>query len=596
MERAQSIPPKNPLNFLAGRTSARKSPSLAKGDQPLREKINANKIYHVRPDGLDTNNGLTNRPDGAFLTIQAAVDAAYRLDLNGYRIVIRVAAGVYTDPVVVSGPLVGSRRPEQRPLKIIGDGKVTLSTTNSNALCVGNGAYLLLDRIKTETRDSGHGWVVENHGTLEYRDCEIGDVALDMLAVKYHSSVKARGKLSISGSARSFVHVTAHGRLSFNGQVIAFNPTTPCVFSRYFWGLNDATIALDGATITGLRPTGDTTIHNHSLLNAYSVRNDGGWGYLGVGTLRIEDGSTITADGYRHRTFYVRADADGDTNDGLESTPGRAFKSIQRCIDFIAGLPFNAAAFSTTEPLRIRIADGTYPEFVKLRDMKCCRATLSGNKQSPANVLIGSAHGIATDGSIPTSWAVDGVKLTASNGYCLRVDNRSVVTYRRVEFGSASAGHVKASHGGVAIAEGDYVISGDAPTHLEAVHGGIIDVSSRTVAIKGTPSFSAAFLRARNNSAISANATKWVGRARGARYHVGTCSSIEAKNGAGLSDLPGHLPGSATSGGHADQRHSPEWTERRASIWVSRMSSAIRRYSRLGGVLTTRNQAQAKNL
>ncbi len=78
------------------------------GSSDFRERLSGDRSYHVRPDGSDSNDGLSNTAGGAFATIQNAVDAMMRLDCGNYDVTINVAAGTYPEAVTVSGLVLGS--------------------------------------------------------------------------------------------------------------------------------------------------------------------------------------------------------------------------------------------------------------------------------------------------------------------------------------------------------------------------------------------------------------------------------------------------------------------------------------------------------
>ena len=76
-----------------------------------RTKLLAPRNYYVRADGEDSNDGLTNSPDGAFLTIQKAIDTiADTIDLGGFGAAVLVQPGIYTKGAPLRGGAVGRKR------------------------------------------------------------------------------------------------------------------------------------------------------------------------------------------------------------------------------------------------------------------------------------------------------------------------------------------------------------------------------------------------------------------------------------------------------------------------------------------------------
>jgi hypothetical protein len=71
------------------------------------ELLTADRIYYVRKDGSDSNDGLTDSAGGAFLTISRAVQAIYQLNMNTYDVTVKVGPGTYTEKVVFSSAMVG---------------------------------------------------------------------------------------------------------------------------------------------------------------------------------------------------------------------------------------------------------------------------------------------------------------------------------------------------------------------------------------------------------------------------------------------------------------------------------------------------------
>jgi pectin methylesterase-like acyl-CoA thioesterase len=75
---------------------------------PMREVLTANRTYYVRTDGSDSNTGLANTAGGAFLTLQAAINAAASIDISIYTVTISVAAGTYSSGVITLKACVGA--------------------------------------------------------------------------------------------------------------------------------------------------------------------------------------------------------------------------------------------------------------------------------------------------------------------------------------------------------------------------------------------------------------------------------------------------------------------------------------------------------
>lgn len=74
----------------------------------LREKVASARIYYVRTDGSDTNDGLSDSPSGAKQTISAAVAEMYRADHNGTMPSIYIGDGTYAERITLAGLPVGA--------------------------------------------------------------------------------------------------------------------------------------------------------------------------------------------------------------------------------------------------------------------------------------------------------------------------------------------------------------------------------------------------------------------------------------------------------------------------------------------------------
>lgn len=513
-----------------------------------RAKLTADRTFYVDDGGNNANDGSTALlPMGS---IQQAINVVYQvLDCNGFKVTIQVADGTYTTPITIEGQPLGASDANSQWLQIIGNAttpaNVLISVSGNKALYLSKGAYLWLEGVKITTSAGGYGIYVEQSSVLEYSDIEFGAVSQNMLTANAHSLIRALGPTTVSGDAVSFCHNTGRSRTEFTDQTITFVGTR--TFSIYLWGLNDSSLALDGATLSGPRPNGENGVHDHSLLNAYSLVNASGWGFFGNGPLVNQDSSSIASAAYASRTFYVRSDASSDTNDGGENTVDRAFKTLGGCIEALAILPRDTAWWNSGSGCNIVVADGTYAEGINLRDLPFSSATITGNVTTPANVIISSTSDCIVASGLSTVWTINGCKLTSTGGSGIRAENGSRVLFQNIDFGTATQQHISVKSGAYVQATGNYTISGGAARHLFAQQGRV-DLSSRTVTILNAPAFSSYAFQVLRSSSVLAYSMTFTGSATGARYDVEGNSLIDT-GGGGATYLPGNATGITATGG-----------------------------------------------
>jgi hypothetical protein len=113
--------------------------------------------------------------------------------------------------VRISGRLWHAFDASQRPLSIIGDhstpANVVISTTSNTAFDLW-GAQLYLDGVTIQTTTGGYGLLIRNHSALETGNIRFGNVASEMIACQYKSTMQASGTTDVVGDANSFCHVT----------------------------------------------------------------------------------------------------------------------------------------------------------------------------------------------------------------------------------------------------------------------------------------------------------------------------------------------------------------------------------------------------
>jgi hypothetical protein len=232
----------------------------------VRQKLTANRTYYVRTDGSDSNTGLTDSAGGAFLTIQAAVNAFYALDVGGFVVTIQVRDGTYTGQVRLTGQPPGCTATD--PLILQGNlgtpANVVIQTTNANLLNVTSGAELLLQGFKLSTTTDGICILSQDHARVYVQSCEFGACASAHLEAKDAGEITVANNYTISGSAVSHMHVTTNGFIFYGGGTITLAGTP--AFSAYFIGLNNAHAQFGTTTFSGAATGRRFYVHNNASI------------------------------------------------------------------------------------------------------------------------------------------------------------------------------------------------------------------------------------------------------------------------------------------------------------------------------------------
>lgn len=141
-----------------------------------REVLTSDRIYYVRTDGNDSNNGLTNTSGGAFLTIQKAIDVAATLDLSIYNVTIS-----FFQSFNISSSIICKKGIGQGTLILDGNNTAILTATPENTITLGmiqcSTIGIQLRNFKTEHANPGV-WsfhvVCRNSGYLEIDGLNFG--------------------------------------------------------------------------------------------------------------------------------------------------------------------------------------------------------------------------------------------------------------------------------------------------------------------------------------------------------------------------------------------------------------------------------------
>lgn len=224
-----------------------------------REKLAANRTYYVRADGSDTNSGLTNTPEGAFLTLQAAWNRVATLDTDSYAVGITIGhsgktftSGLSAYPAPIGGAVA------------IDLGGSTISTTSATAIQVYGPTSVSISNGTLATTTGGDCISVNGAGGKLSIGTGItfGACAGNHIRCISGGYVTAGGAYSITGGAAA-MHLNANlgGIMEFAGLTVTLTGTLSFWIFAYAGGnaaISCYASSYTGGTITGTRYTIDT--------------------------------------------------------------------------------------------------------------------------------------------------------------------------------------------------------------------------------------------------------------------------------------------------------------------------------------------------
>jgi len=223
-----------------------------------REVLSADRTYYVRTDGSDSNDGLTNSSGGAFLTIQAAIDAAYAINFNGYTVTISIGAGTYTAGFTANGKPVGLINYTNLVIKG-GTGTATdvvISITSASAALFKLGAKATIQDLKIQTTTAGHGIYANGGSEIHFSNINFGAVAYYAIYVSQSGSkVVADGNYAISGAQARHLSADQKGFIEISSRTVTITGT-PAIAAFAFAAevamVRAASVTFSGAA-TGVR-------------------------------------------------------------------------------------------------------------------------------------------------------------------------------------------------------------------------------------------------------------------------------------------------------------------------------------------------------
>lgn len=196
------------------------------GYSDVKIPLSADLNLYVATTGSDSNDGLTAATP--FATLQKAWDYAQaRIDLNGFNVVVNVAAGTYTAGLVARGAVPGQAGPDS--IKFVGNpsspSTVVVDVTNGCAFRSSFGANFLVDgflvRGSGTAVNQGYG-LYANGGGIVFRNVEFGAASVAKMGATA-ATLQALGPFShVAGAAPSFFFSSLGGVIQISGVAVTF--------------------------------------------------------------------------------------------------------------------------------------------------------------------------------------------------------------------------------------------------------------------------------------------------------------------------------------------------------------------------------------
>ena len=219
--------------------------SLPQGSPDLRERLTAPRSYYVRSDGSDSNTGLSDSSNGAFLTLQHAVNQALTLDNGPYDVTLDIGAGSYGEDLQIAGGLPGSG-----VLRIIGD-TTNPAAVSLNRITCRSGARVNLAGLELTGLDA---LVAESGAWVELADLRLAGSGAGLTVTSAEVSCTATD-LYLGSSLTALAQLRGHARLLAAGSTLTLG-------TGIAWGGAQAGgLDLSGfcrADLTGASFAGDT--------------------------------------------------------------------------------------------------------------------------------------------------------------------------------------------------------------------------------------------------------------------------------------------------------------------------------------------------
>lgn len=245
--------------------------------------------------------------------------------------------------------------------------------------------------------------------------------------------------------------------------------------------------------------------------------------------------------------LYVRSDG-SDTNSGLFDSAAAAFATAARAMAEAAKYDTNGFDIIINEKRSTITESVQFPAV-----FGGGRIVYLGNTSSPSSHVISvtGASAVRAENKYGR-YAVQGFRIqTSTSGSGIKAVGKGVVLeHGNNEFGACADHHIDVDRATL-IRLNDYSITGQAATHINALHSADVDNRNFTTTITGTLNFGTAFIRALRNSYVGMHGgtiNTSGATVTGKRYDAQQ-GSVIFTNGGGANYLPGDSAGTTDSGG-----------------------------------------------
>jgi len=219
------------------------------GVTDLRETLTAPRIYYVRPDGDDANDGHDHAH--AFLTIQKAVDVIFgTLDLDAFNVTIQLADGTYSAGANVTAPRIGTGQ-----VTVQGNadnpGNVIVTAASIGCFRAASGASIVVRDMELRTTSGTNCLVASVGGHIQFAGLRFGTCSAAHIRSEIGGLVEAAGNYAIVGNAAFHANMGLCGIIRVSGKTVTLSGS-PAFSIAFAYGTAGGMAVLNGNTFNGI--------------------------------------------------------------------------------------------------------------------------------------------------------------------------------------------------------------------------------------------------------------------------------------------------------------------------------------------------------